>query len=86
MGMTAALKFQRAAAWARLVLAIEFVAAVHALETLRPLKTGARLESVRAELAALIRPALEDRPRSREIEAVSAWLREWRKRKSAWLF
>ncbi len=84
MGMTAALKFRDAVALARQVLAIEFVVALHALETLRPLKTGARLERVRAELAEIVRPVLEDRPRSAEIEAVSVWLRAWRTRKSAW--
>lgn len=85
MGMTAALKFRQAVGLARLVLAIEFAVALHALETLRPLKTGARLELLRGELIGIVRPALEDRPRTAEIEAVSAWLQEWRKRRTAWL-
>lgn len=84
MGMTAALKFRDAVALARQVLAIEFVVALHALETLRPSKTGTRLELLRGELAGIVRPVLEDRPRSAEIEAVSVWLRGWRTRKSAW--
>lgn len=84
MGMTAALKFRQAVDLARHVLAIEYVAALHALETLRPLKTGARLELLRGELVKIVRPALEDRPRTAEIEAVSAWLQEWRKRRTAW--
>jgi histidine ammonia-lyase len=84
MGMTSALKFQQMVDLARLVLAIEFVTAIHALETLRPLQTGARLEILRAELVHLLHPALEDRPRSAEIESVSAWIREWRTRKTAW--
>lgn len=84
MGMTSALKFRQAVDLARHVLAIEYVAALHALETLRPLKTGARLELLRGELVEIVRPALEDRPRTAEIEAVSAWLQEWRKRRTAW--
>lgn len=84
MGMTSALKFRQAVELARYVLAIEYAVALHALETLRPLKTGVRLELLRGELAAIVRPALEDRPRSAEIESVSAWLREWRKRRTAW--
>ncbi|MCL4844727.1 MAG: histidine ammonia-lyase [Bryobacteraceae bacterium] len=84
MGMTSALKFQQMVDLTRLVLAIEFLTAIHALETLRPLNTGTRLELLRAELVHLLHPALEDRPRSAEIEAVSAWIREWRTRKTAW--
>lgn len=84
MGMTSALKFQQMVDLTRLVLAIELVTATHALETLRPLNTGTRLELLRAELVHLLHPALEDRPRSAEIEAVSAWIREWRTRKTAW--
>lgn len=84
MGMTSALKFQQMVDLTRLVLAIEFVTAIHALETLRPLNTGTRLEILRAELVHVLQPALEDRPRSAEIEAVSAWIREWRTRKTAW--
>lgn len=84
MGMTSALKFQQMVDLTRLVLAIEFVTAIHALETLRPLNTGTRLELLRAELVHILHPALEDRPRSAEIESVSAWIREWRTRKTAW--
>lgn len=84
MGMTSALKFQQMVDLTRLVLAIEFVTAIHALETLRTLYTGTRLELLRAELVHILHPALEDRPRSAEIESVSAWIREWRTRKTAW--
>lgn len=83
MGMTAALKFARAVELTRDVLAIELLAALHALETLRPLKTGKRLEAVRGELAELVKPALEDRSRSGEIAAVSGWIRKWRRRSSS---
>lgn len=84
MGMTAALKFARAVELTRQVLAVEFVVALHALETLRPLKTGVRLEKVRKELVEVVRPAMEDRARTAEIEAVSAWIRMWRRRRSEW--
>jgi histidine ammonia-lyase len=50
MGMTAALKLQGVVRNTRLVLAIEALASARALDFLRPLKTSAPLEAVRALL------------------------------------
>jgi histidine ammonia-lyase len=75
MGMTAALKFRQSLDLARRVLAIELIAALYALETLRPLRTGALLEPIRARLAALIEPRFEDRPWHALIEAIAAEIR-----------
>ena len=82
MGMTAALKFRQALDLARTVVAIELICAIHALESIRPLKTGAMLEPVRAELRALTEPKLEDRSHSGTISAVTGWMSGWRKRNS----
>lgn len=86
MGMTSALKFTQAVELTRNVFALELITALHALETLRPLRTGARLEEVRASLETVIRPRLEDRPWQQEIAAVAKWIRSWRTRKSEWSF
>lgn len=80
MGMTSALKLRQAVDLAATVLAIEFVCAEYAMESLRPLKTGTRLEPLREELRAMIEPRFEDRSNAAVIAAVTAWLREWRKR------
>ena len=82
MGMTAGLKFRQALELARTVIAIEMLCSIHALEAIRPLKTGFALEPVRAELRAVIQPTFEDRSHSKTIGAVTDWMSGWRKRNS----
>ncbi len=68
MGMTAALKLQSVVGNTRLVLAIEALAAARALDFLRPLRTSAPLEAVRA----LLPPVENDQPLTAAIERVDA--------------
>jgi histidine ammonia-lyase len=78
MGMTSALKLAQGVDLARTVLALECMCAVRALETLRPLKTGAALEPVRAKILALMPPGQTDQVWAPVIEAVTDWLAAWR--------
>jgi histidine ammonia-lyase len=72
MGMTSALKLRKVVRNARLVLAIEALAAARALDLLEPLKTSPPLERAR-ELIRAVSPALEqDRPIYRDIAAINA--------------
>mgnify|MGYP001613249154 CR=1 FL=1 len=82
--MTSALKLRQMVELVRMVLAMEIMTAVQGLETLRPLKTGAPLERVRAEVLRVSPARTDDRPFSDSIAAVAAWLTEWRTRRSAW--
>lgn len=70
MGMTAALKLQQVVRNTRLVLAAEALAAVRALDLLRPLRTSDALEAVRERIHAVAPPMEEDRPPGPDIEAV----------------
>ncbi len=79
MGMTSALKFRQGLELAATVVAIEFVCAEFAMESLRPLKTGKSLEPVREELRMIIEPRFEDRSNAAVISAVREWLRAWRR-------
>jgi histidine ammonia-lyase len=79
MGMTSALKLRQGLELAANVMAIEFVCAEFAMESLRPLKTGKSLEPVREELRKIIEPRFEDRSNATVISAVREWLRAWRR-------
>ena len=70
MGMTAALKLQRATRNARAVLAIEAMAAARALDLLHPLRTSPALENAKARIRAVAPPIAADRPLGPEIEAL----------------
>jgi histidine ammonia-lyase len=83
MGMTSALKLQQSIENTRTILAIELMTAAQALEFLRPLKSSPPLEAIRVELAKLSPPRREDRPFSGELAAVAAWLKGWRRQKTA---
>lgn len=74
MGMTSAMKLKQVVRNTRHVLAIELLAATRALDCLRPLKSSAIVEQVRAALAPISAPWTADRSLSADIEAVSAWV------------
>jgi histidine ammonia-lyase len=70
MGMTSALKLQRVVRNTRATLAIEALAAAHALDLLAPLKSAPRLEEARARIRRAS-PAIDgDRPFYRDIAAI----------------
>ncbi len=74
MGMTGAMKLKQVVRNTRHVLAIELLAATRALDCLRPLKSSAVIEQVRASLAAISAPWTADRALTADIEAVSDWI------------
>jgi histidine ammonia-lyase len=78
MGMTSALKLAQGVDLTRTVLALECLCAVRALETLRPLKTGAALEPLRGRILALMPPGQADHVWAPVIEAVRGSLAAWR--------
>ncbi len=84
MGMTAALKLRQATDHLRAILAIELLCATQALESLRPLKTGARLEKLRAAFLEVCPPRTGDRPFHEDLRAACEWLRRWRTRRNEW--
>jgi histidine ammonia-lyase len=84
MGMTAALKLRQATDLLRAILAIELLCATQALESLRPLKTGARLEKLRAAFVEVCPPRTGDRPFHEDLSAACEWLRSWRTRRNEW--
>ncbi len=69
MGMTSALKWKRVVRNTRAVLSIEALAAVRALEFLRPLKTSPVLEVARARIQSVCTAIEGDRPISPDIAA-----------------
>jgi histidine ammonia-lyase len=71
MGMTSALKWRRVVRNTRAVLAIEALAAVRALEFLRPLKTSPVLEVARARIQSVCAAIEGDRPISPDIAALN---------------
>jgi len=75
MGMTAALKLQRAVRNTRAVLAIEALAATRALEFLRPLKTSPVLETARERILAAC-GGLDDHPPAQDILAIQTLMDE----------
>lgn len=72
MGMTAAVKYRQVLRNTRAVLAIEAIAAVQALEYLRPMKTSPVLETARQRILAAAPGIPAERAFSREIETVGA--------------
>ena len=72
MGMTSALKWKRVVRNTRAVLSIEALAAVRALEFLRPLKTGPVLEVARARIQSVCTAIEGDRPISPDIAALDS--------------
>jgi histidine ammonia-lyase len=84
MGMTSALKLRQLIEHAGTVLAIETIAAIQALESLRPLKTSPPLERFRGAFGEAVPVRTEDRPLSPELSAARAFLTQWRKRRTAW--
>ncbi|HEX5229489.1 MAG TPA: histidine ammonia-lyase [Bryobacteraceae bacterium] len=74
MGATSAMKLKQVVANTRRVLAIELLAATRALDCLRPLKSSAMIEQVRASLAQISAPWTADRSLAADIEAVSDWI------------
>jgi histidine ammonia-lyase len=74
MGMTSAMKLKQVVRNTRHVLAIELLAATRALDCLRPLKSSAITEQVRAALGQISAPWTADRALGADIEAVSGWI------------
>jgi histidine ammonia-lyase len=72
MGMTSALKWKRVVRNTRAVLAIEALAAVRALEFLRPLKTSPVLEVARGRIKSVCAAIEGDRPISPDIAALES--------------
>jgi histidine ammonia-lyase len=72
MSMGAALKAARALDLARLVLAVELVAAAQALDLLAPLTTSPPLARVHAAIRARVPVMERDRPPAPDIDAVAA--------------
>ncbi len=75
MGMTSALKWRRVVRNTRAVLAIEALAAVRAIEFLRPLKTSPVLEVARARIQSVCAAIEGDRPISPDIAALDSLIR-----------
>lgn len=71
MGMTAALKLRTIAENVANVLAIELLAAVQALEFLRPLRTSPRLQKVENLARTITPPMQHDQPLAPMIEALA---------------
>ncbi len=76
MGVTSAWKLKRVAANTRRVLAIELLCAARALDCLKPLRSSAALEAVRASLAAVCPPWAADLPFHAGIEAAARWIED----------
>jgi histidine ammonia-lyase len=74
MGMTAAMKLKQVVRNTRHVLAIELLTAVRALDCLRPLRSSAAIERVRAELAKMSAPWTGDRSLTADIEKTAEWI------------
>ena len=72
MGMSAALKAQRVVRNTSTVLAIEALAAAHALDLLAPLRTSPVLETARAHIRAVSPAITADRALYRDIAAIDA--------------
>jgi histidine ammonia-lyase len=70
MGMAAARKARRSVECLQYVVAIELLAAAHALEYRRPLRAGAGVERAHARLRERVPPLDDDRSHAADIEAV----------------
>jgi histidine ammonia-lyase len=77
MGMTSALKLKQVVRNTRLVIAIELLTAVRALDLLRPLRSSPIIEGVRERFEAVCPPWTEDRSMSRDIERAAEWLEQY---------
>ena len=82
MGMTAALKLRQSTELLRSVIAIEWLCATQALESLRPLKTGTLLEPLRESFLEACPARTADRPFYLDLNAAGEWLKSWRRRRS----
>jgi len=78
MGMTAALKLRQIVENGEGVAAIELLAASQALGYREPFEPGRELRRVLEVVRAIAPPSGDDRPLSRDIEAVAAAIREGR--------
>ena len=78
MGMTAANKLRGIVENGEYIAAIELLAASEALRYREPFETGPQIRAVRDSLRSIAPPLAEDRPLSRDIEAVAAAIREGR--------
>ena len=74
MGMTSAMKLKQVVRNTRCVLAIELLTAARALDCLRPLRSSAAIERVRAELAKISAPWSGDRALGVDIERASEFI------------
>jgi histidine ammonia-lyase len=74
MGMTSAWKLKRAVANTRVVLAIEALAAVRALDLLRPLRSSVPIETARARIRQVSPEWTGDRPLAPDIAATERLL------------
>jgi histidine ammonia-lyase len=72
MSMGAALKADRAAAYAAHVLAVEILCASQALDLLAPLRTSAPLVRAHTFVRTIVSTLVEDRPPAPDIEAIAA--------------
>jgi len=71
MGMGSALKLKQVVANTASILAIELIAATHALDRLAPLTTGTLAEQARLIVRRVARPLKEDRPHAPDITGVT---------------
>jgi len=71
MSMAAALKAARAVTLARSVIAIELLCASQAIDLLQPLATSPPLARVHAAIRSRVPTLEEDRPPSRDIDAIT---------------
>ncbi|HEV2471067.1 MAG TPA: histidine ammonia-lyase [Chthonomonadales bacterium] len=76
MGMTAALKFAQVVQNVRLILAIELMCAVQAIEFLHPLKPGPILQDVLTRVREYVPELAEDMPLSDHITALANLVEE----------
>ena len=76
MGMTAALKLRGIVENGELIAAIELLTASEALRYREPFETGLQIRQVLETVRAIAPPLAEDRPLSRDIEAVAAVIRQ----------
>lgn len=78
MGMTAALKLRQIVENGEMICAIELLAGSQALHFREGVRLGDELRSVLEAVRAIAPPVEEDRPLSRDIEAVAATIRDGR--------
>ncbi len=71
MGMASALKLKQVVANTASILAIELLAATHALDRLAPLRTGTLAEKARLIVRRAAQPLSEDRPHAPDITRVT---------------